>query len=133
MTDVLANAGDLARRGFASIDTQLWEPDPEKPGVLRLVRDRTIREVFDDLRVALGEDPQAARSTSWCVRTLPVTPPWPKGHIAVWATRGANEGDYVHVDVLHDSRVQSVLLAKTFHGRDAAWAFARNVADLLGI
>ena len=58
--------------------------------------------------------------------------PWPtrdSGHLAVFSVRGSSEGDYVHVE----QGGKLILLAKTFQGRDAAWTFARNLADLLGV
>jgi hypothetical protein len=60
--------------------------------------------------------------------------PWPKGRLAVWSARGGSEGDYTHVDVIsEDGRTETILMAKTFQGRDAAWKFARRLADLLGV
>lgn len=58
--------------------------------------------------------------------------PWPNpegSRTVVFSVRGSSEGDYVHVE----QGGQLVLLCKTFQGRDAAWTFARNVADLLGV
>ena len=57
--------------------------------------------------------------------------PWPTrdGRLAVFSVRGSSEGDYVHVE----QGGKLILLSKTFQGRDAAWTFARNVADLLGV
>ena len=47
---------------------------------------------------------------------------------------GSSEGDYFHAGVVgRDGAYQTLLIGKTFAGRDAAWAFARRLADLLGV
>lgn len=59
---------------------------------------------------------------------------WPEGHTVVFPVTGGSEGHYVHVGVVgRDGKFHDLLLGKTFAGWDAAWAFARRVADLLGI
>lgn len=40
------------------IETDVWERDPDNPGMMRHVRQRTVREVLDDLREVLGEYPR---------------------------------------------------------------------------
>lgn len=55
--------------------------------------------------------------------------PWPDGRIFVAPVVGGSEGHYVHV--LVDGK--TVLLGKTFDGWEAAWAFARRLAEVLGV
>jgi hypothetical protein len=132
----LAEAADLAKRGYAMIATDCWQPDPDRAGYLRYVCQRTIREVVADLRRVLGEYPVGGEeyftASKYGRRGEEITD-WPKGRIAVFAVRGSNEGDYVHIEVIHEGESTIVALAKTFQGRDAAWTFARHVADLLGV
>ena len=59
-----------------------------------------------------------------------------EGRIVVVSVNGSSEGDYVHVEahVREGDQVVSHLmfLGKSLMGRDAAWAAARRIADLLG-
>ena len=51
----------------------------------------------------------------------------------MYPVSGSSEGDYLHVGVVAcDGAYQILLIGKTFAGRDA-WAFARRLADLLGV
>lgn len=113
------------------IETQIYRPDPDRPGYLQLVRDRTVGEVYDDLRAAVGEYPDGGEE--YLTAMVPRPAPWPRGRLAVFSVNGSSEGDYVHVEVHPEGTAERtcVLLAKTFEGRDASWAFARVVADLL--
>jgi hypothetical protein len=111
----------------------VWRPDPERPGYLRHVRERTVGEVYDDLRTTIGESPDGGEEY-FSLMSGPRDRPWPTtGRVAVFSVPGTSEGDYVHVEVLHEDRSRDlVILAKTFAGRDASWDFARRLADLLG-
>lgn len=119
------------------IPTQVWEPDPERPGYSKLVRVRSIGEVAEDLRAALGDYPDGADEY---LSAFDRGQPWPDGRIVVYAVNGSNEGQYVHVSVvnINDSPQphRTVILGKTCAegdaGRDAAWGCARRIADLLG-
>jgi hypothetical protein len=115
-----------------SIDTAIWEPGEN--GYLKLVRRKTVREVYDELRAAVGEYPEGGEEyfivTSWqCYGDGGAD--WPDGRIVVYSVNGSSEGDYVHVEVARERERYPLLLAKTFAGRDASWAFARRLADLL--
>ena len=59
-----------------------------------------------------------------------------EGRIVVVSVNGSSEGDYVHVEVHAREGDQVVshlmFLGKSLMGRDAAWAAARRIADLLG-
>lgn len=116
-----------------AIETTIWRPDPERLGISLVDRVRTVREVYDDLRAAVGEYPKGAEEYLSLMPQWLDDEPWPQGRIVVFAVNGSSEGDYVHVEV-HDREGSRVLLilGKTFDGRDAAWAFARQAADLLG-
>lgn len=117
-----------------TVQTQVWTPNPERPGYLRLERTRTVREVYDDLRAIVGEYPYGGEEY---FSVSPITAgllPWPEGRIVVFAVNGSSEGDYVHVevqDVAYAGKRTQLMLAKTLDSRDAAWAFARRLADLL--
>lgn len=117
-----------------TVETEIWGPDFDKPGYQKLERRRTIREVCDDLHAILGPYPEGGEESFGIFPTLAYKDPppeWPKGRIAVFAITGANEGHYVHVEVHDQEKRVLVLLGKTFAGKDAAWKFARRLADLL--
>lgn len=126
------------------IETQVWTRDtrPGREGYLVLERNRTVREVYDDVRAVLGEYPDGGEEYfsigPGVVRGVydsAGTREWPVGRVVVFSITGSSEGDYVHVEVHdhnHGQERECVLLGKTFAGRDAAWAFARRLADLLG-
>lgn len=114
-----------------TVETSIFRPDPERPGYLQLVRDRTVGEVLDDLRTALGEYPDGGEEY-FSASALGADRPWPNGRIVVFSVNGSSEGDYTHLEVhLPDGSRDLIALAKTFMGRDASWAFARRLADLL--
>lgn len=117
-----------------AIETTIWRPDPERLGISLVDRVRTVREVYDDLRAVVGEYPDGSEEYLSIMPDFRDSQTWPcpLGRIAVFAVNGSSEGDYVHVEVHEGERRMCVLLGKTFMGRDAAWAFARQVADLLG-
>jgi hypothetical protein len=174
----IERAADLARRGFQPIEIDVFRPDPERDGYLKLMRRRSPNEVMRELRAVFGDSPAGgeeyfhvysalnyecancppsaggSRCTKYDDHTNSLTDvgkcqrhpqckqfrsradaPWPDwSQLAVFALRGSSEGDYVHVESF-DSRGgrELILLAKTFAGRDVAWTFARQLADLLGV
>lgn len=117
---------------MSTIETQVWEKD-EGSIYMKHVRDRTIGEVYDDLRQAVGEYPEGGDEYFSPMPHLASQCKWPTGRIVVFAVTGSSEGDYVHVEVHENDKHTLILLAKTFMGRDAAWTFARRLADLLGV
>jgi hypothetical protein len=115
----------------ARIDTQVWEKRPD--GYLYPIRVKTVHEVLAEIRAAVGPDPAGAEEYLMASNWVPNEQPWPTGRIAVFVVTGDSEGHYLHVEVLSDPGHQLVLLGKTFHGKDAAWALARRIADLLDV
>ena len=118
------------------VDTQVWEPDPDRPGGLQLVRTKPVGEVFAEIRRIVGQCPPGGEEY------FTVAPegaygrpdrPWPANtRIACFAVTGANEGHYVHVGAVHDTgHYRALLIAKTFSGREAAWGFAQRIAAIL--
>lgn len=122
---------ELVSRGLGPIvDPYVYEPDPARPGFLKLIRMKSVREVYEEIRAIVCEYPDGAEEY------LSVTPghvAWPQGaRTVVYAVNGSSEGDYVHIEAHVGSHRIPLMLGKTFMGRDAAWLFARKVADLLG-
>lgn len=115
------------------VDPFVWVPDPDRPGsgYLKLERVKKVREVLDEITDITGPYPEG------CGEGLGVPPwtdpnmEWPEGRIVVYSVNGSSEGDWTHVEVHSGDTVHRLLLGKTFDGRDASWAFARRVADLL--
>ena len=113
------------------IETQVWEPDAERPGYLKLVRTKTVREVFVELSAILGEFPEGGEEYFTITVLQDEDVEWPEGNIVCFSVNGSSEGDYSHVEVHHGEKRQLLFLGKTFAGRDASWAFARRLADIL--
>lgn len=118
-----------------TIATQIWEQDPEKPaGYQRLARTKTIGEVYQEIRDVVGEFPEGCNEYFSVSPMLPADTLWPEGRITVYPVTGDSEGHYIHVDV-NGSRGehQMIFLGKTFDGWDAAWSFAKKLAELLDV
>lgn len=129
---------DLVSRGLGPIvDTCEWEsyvPEEANQGgytYQRVARRKAVGEVLGEIRAIVGKYPDGAEDyLSVLASSNDVA--WPEGRIVVYAIHGSNEGDYVHIEVHVGSHCVPQILGKTFMGRDAAWLFARKVADLLG-
>jgi hypothetical protein len=120
-------------RPQTTVDTAVWKPGPN--GHLIQVRVKSVREVFEEIVAVVGDGPAGAEEYFSIPSTVKdVDREWPAGLVFVFAVTGASEGHYVHVEVLNrDGLLQCVMLGKTFQGKDAAWAFARRLADLLEV
>lgn len=120
---------------MTAIATDIWRPDPDRPGQSLHIRQRTLTEVYDDLRAYFGEYPVGGEEYFEIMLGVTGSSSWPRGgRVVVFSVNGSSEGDYTHVEH-HDaagSRTM-LLLGKTFMGRDASWAFARRLADLLEV
>ena len=127
---------EVVSEGFpqppVTVDTHIWAPGPD--GYRHLVRTKTIREVFDEVRAVVGPEPPGAEDYF----RLPSTVSddnceWPTGRVIVLAVTGDSEGHYVHVEVLNLHGCHCMMLGKTLQGKDAAWTLARQLADLLEV
>lgn len=159
-TDKEALLARMAERGGATVEVDEWVHADDYAETGHIVRSRwkTVKEVRNEILVHLGSPRpewdyvsddvicKAPEDGGFGMEGLTAfldvlsgysepSNPWPDGRIVVFAIRGGSEGDWVHVEVEdRDGRKPNVcvLLAKTFSGRDAAWRFARVLADLLG-
>jgi hypothetical protein len=121
---------------MSKIETQIWEQNPERPeGYLRVARLKSVGEVFREIRGVFGDYPEGCEEYLNISSPLDEGTPWPDGRIAVYPVTGSSEGHYIHVDVIDygDGHRTLVLLGKTFAGWDAAWYFARNLAEVLDV
>lgn len=119
------------RLGGERVEVYEWRRNAQT-GYLDKVRTKMIGEVHDELREILGEYPDGGEEY-FSVMGSARDDEWPEGDIVCYSVNGSSEGDYVHIDVQRDGKRQLVMVAKTFMGRDASWAFARRLADLLEI
>jgi len=128
------------------VEIEVYEPNPEKPGCLRHVRNRTIQEIYDELVKRLKKDrlyPDeyfeivgCSCCSSWGEREFPRF-----RTIACYPVTGASEGHYIHVDALvfrEDIRSRllecvPIFLGKTFQGFEFAAQVAAACAKHLGI
>lgn len=112
---------------------QVYEWEPRDDGTLRKVRTKTVWEVYVELREALGAFPDGGEEYFQAVFPIDHRKEWPEGNIVCFSVNGSSEGDYTHVEVHRGHERTLIFLGKTFMGRDASWAFARRLADLLEI
>lgn len=111
------------------IETSVWEADGET-GYLKRVRRKTIGEVYEELIGIVGrEGPGHDEYLSMSIHGDSAAE-WPDGEIVCFSVNGSSEGDYTHVEVHMGSERRLMFLGKTFDGRDASWAFARQLADI---
>lgn len=140
------------------VETYIMEPVPDKPGYSRLARQKTVREVYEELRAILGHYPDGAEEyfSIGMYHTLDRETrgkhlsdderyevykrihggdtPWPEGRIHISVVTGGSEGHYTHVDVhTPDGEIADVFLCKTFMGWDAAWSFAKRLGEILQV
>src|ERR1700733_15165337 len=102
---------DLARRGLRTIETEVWDPDPMRPGTSRRVRTKSVAEVRAELTQHLGEWPEGGEGgLTLCYWAWPGYASWPRGRIVVYALRGSNEGDYTYIEVHRDDGSLTLLM-----------------------
>lgn len=108
------------------IEIEIYRPHPEKPGYLKLERNKTIVEVYDELVPILKEQgvydelDYFTISGSWQDEREFPNYRW----IACFAVEGGNEGHYIHVEAISNAdgefQREIVFLGKTFCGLDYA-------------
>lgn len=115
------------------VETQIWIPEADT-GYSRLDSTKTVNEVFAEIRAIVGENPAGCDEYFNVSMAGRGDAPWPDGRIIVFPVTGGSEGHYVHVEVQDvTGESQLLLLGKTFDGWDAAWAFAKRLARILGV
>jgi hypothetical protein len=122
---------ERAVRAALKVDTSLWEPDPEHQGCSRRVRSKTVGEVFAQIRAIVGREPAGAEEYFMICTSVSPGMPWPgpDRRTVVYPVTGGSEGHYVHVA----AGDQTLILGKTFAGWDAAWDFAKFLAEILAV
>jgi hypothetical protein len=114
------------------IETEIWVPNPEKPGYLMLERMKTIGEVYDELEQILkeqgiyGEMDYFGISSGWNGRKQEARKQdFPNYRwIACFAVEGGSEGHYIHVEIISAEggkwKREIIFLGKTFCGLEHA-------------
>ena len=109
------------------IETEVYEPIPEKPGFVREVRKRTFGEIYKETRQFLEERDiwdsldyfHLSRDYKDDKFEDKLFPNW--RWIACYAVVGGSEGHYIHVDIIDmDGKTTQLFLGKTFMGMDYA-------------
>lgn len=120
-------AADAQRK----VGTSVWEPDPEHPGCSRRVGSKTVGEVFAEIVAITGREPAGAEEYFMIASLVPPDTPWPDKtrRTVVHAVTGGREGHYIQVA----AGGQTLILGKTFAGWDAAWDFAKELAQILAV
>lgn len=137
---IVLNEDDQVR----PIEIKKWVPNPEKPGYLKYAGNRTVVEVFTELKKRLEHD-GLLPDEYFCISgdyRRDGDKPFPERHrwIACYPVTGDNEGHYIHVDALvprekdgeHYLESVPVFLGKTFQGFDFAAKVAAACAKHLG-
>lgn len=127
---------DMWKRGFQftrrppKIQTSVWTHKEGTPYMER-ARRKTVWEVYNELTAIVGKTGPGHDEYLSMPLTLPEDAEWPEGRIVCFSVDGTSEGDYTHVEVHNgDGERTLIFLGKTFDGRDASWAFARQLADI---
>ncbi len=81
-----------------AIELEVWKPNPDKPGYLKLERRRTNGEVFDDLKAALTKAGMMPDEYFSCLDRGGVIPRY--RWITCYAVTGGSEGHYSHIEVI---------------------------------
>jgi hypothetical protein len=122
-----------------TIEVEVWEPNPEKPGYLKQVGTRTIEEVFEQVKARIPKD-LMDHMDYFMYSSRDGKNEMPCGRwISAYPVIGDNEGHYVHVDVIaiYDPKTgqqtkerEHIYTAKTFDGFDTAAEFATLISRM---
>lgn len=122
------------------IEVKLWEPIPDKPGLIRVCGCKTIKQVEAELEEYLTELGLLDELDYFLVDMAYKSAMRKKEDIAFpefdviacYPTTGGNEGHYIHVVALRsDGTFSEVFLGKTFRGYDHACKVASELAKVL--
>ena len=142
-----------------SVEIEVYEPVPDKPGYCHKVRNKRIGEVFCEVNKKLAEigcpmshggkpvdpqDPQVewrwvdpANAEYWSTSIdVSVDAEFPEYRwIACYVVTGGSEGYYVHVDVIpreEGKRSRTIFLAKFLTMQDDALGFCNLLTKVIG-
>jgi len=118
---------EMVDHPITCIETEIWEPNPEKPGYMREVRKKTYGEVYKEVCQFLKErgiwdNLDYFHLSCNCSDKNYEQRPFPVWRwIACYAVVGSSEGHYIHVDIIKsDGSRELLFLGKTFLGMDYA-------------
>lgn len=96
------------------IETEIWEPVPEKPYQVRFVKTRTVYEVFKELEAAMKANdmmPDEYFSLSYRLDEKSAIPR--DARFFAYAQWGGNEGVYLEVEMVSECGMQHFATGKT--------------------
>lgn len=114
------------------IEPAVFEPHPEKPGYLKLVRMRTLGEVWPRIQQALREHESELSIEYVSGLDFGATPSqqFPEQYRwCVYLVEGSNEGFYVHVEIKRKNDSLAVGLVKTL----GDWEDALRILNFLTV
>lgn len=108
----------MENKGISYIETEVWTEHNIKPGYLQKVRNKTIKEVYEEVKQFLIEQNIYDDLDYFLISVYRENEEFPEWRwMACYAVTGDSEGHYVHVDVLpFDGPPVHVFTAKTFLG-----------------
>lgn len=130
--DPVKRANDWLKKNGA-VETAIWEPVPDNPGMIRIKKTRELRKVFTQVKKIVDRFPAAFNleyiSFGGSRAQFPESLTW-----VIYAAPGTNEGHFVRVAFIdHGDRknqaLQPFAMAKTFGG----WELALRLANFLTV
>ena len=115
------------------VEIEIYETVPGQPGLVRRVHNRTVGEVWQDLKDRLEKEGLLPDEYMGVAASANGAREFPRYRfLACYPVTGGNEGHYIHVDVLKDGKNIPIFLGKTFQGMDFAAVVAAACARHLG-
>lgn len=105
---------------ISPIETDLWLPNPDKPGFLKFERKRTLDEVYKDIVQALKEQDVWDMLDYFNISTekRDGKAHFPDYHwISVFVVKGGSEGFYFHIEAINEDKRRLLYLGKTLSER----------------
>lgn len=114
------------------IETEMWEPNPDKPGTVRFVKTRRATEVFDELVVAMRKNnmmPDEYFSLSASVNKTDELPR--DAEFIAFASWGASEGVYIDVQMLVAGQRMTFAVGKSLGETEADYDRMQAIAGFI--
>lgn len=114
------------------IETEIWEPVPDKPGYVRFVKGRKIIEVYKELYEALSEMKLLPDEYFLLSHRIGENEEFPRDAVIRATTQwGSNEGIYIDVDIVtRDERVHFIT-GKTLSETTEAFDWMNYIAGTI--
>ena len=115
---------------MAFLETQNWTK-PNDEGMVKVISDRTIQEVFDDISKSVTA--KYADHIEYFTLSYGTdgAKPFPRGLAVSYAITGGSEGHRAEVTVMEGDKNYDIATLKTFSGMDKALEMSNYMTKLL--